>query len=111
MKPLRGRDLSNFKIVLFSDMGEAHSEVVRNICAEYGVLRQTTACYTPEHNAFIERWFRTNAEMFRCQMQQFDMEETFWEDSRRMALGNFNTCLMTEKYVLNYVLHDFVTRN
>ena len=37
IKLLRGRDLSNFEIVLFSDMGEAHSEVVRDICAEYGV--------------------------------------------------------------------------
>jgi hypothetical protein len=37
IKPLRGRDLSNFEIVLFSDMGEAHSEAVRDLCAEYGV--------------------------------------------------------------------------
>ena len=77
IKPLRGRDLSKFEFVLFSDMGEAHSEVMRETCAEYGVLRQTTAGYTPEHNAFIERWFPTNAEMSRCQMQQFDMDETF----------------------------------
>ena len=55
-------------------MGEAHSEAVRETCAEYGVLRQTTAGYTPEHNAFIERWFRTNAEMSRCQMQQFSWD-------------------------------------
>ena len=68
IKPLRGRDLFNFEIVLFSDMGEAHSEVVRDTCAEYGVSRQTTAGYTPEHNAFIERWFRTNPEMSRCQL-------------------------------------------
>ena len=27
------------------------------------------------------------------------------------TLGNLNTCLTTEKYVLNYVLHDIVTRN
>jgi hypothetical protein len=90
IKPLRGRDLSTFEIILFSDMGEAHSEAVRETCAEYGVSRQTTAGYTPEHNAFIERWFRTNAEMSRCQMQQFDMEETFWEDSRRMATFIYN---------------------
>jgi transposase InsO family protein len=73
--------LSNFEIVLFSDVGESHSKNVRDLCAEYGVLRQTTAGYIPEHNAFMERWFRMNAEMSRCQMQQFDLEETFWEDS------------------------------
>jgi hypothetical protein len=66
IKPLRRRDLSNFEIVLFSDMGEAHSEAVRDICVDYGVSRQTTAVYTPEHNAFNERWFSTNAEMSRC---------------------------------------------
>ena len=38
IKPLRGRDLTNFEIVLFSNIGEAHSEAVRDICAEYGVL-------------------------------------------------------------------------
>ena len=30
--------LSNFDTILFSDMGEAHSEVVRETCAEYGVF-------------------------------------------------------------------------
>jgi hypothetical protein len=60
------------------------------MCAEYGVLRQTTAGYTPKHNAFIERWFCTNYEMSRCQMQQFNFEETFWEDSRRMATFIYN---------------------
>jgi transposase InsO family protein len=71
-------------------MEEAHSKNVRDIYAEYGVLGQTTAGYTPEHNAFIERWFRTNAVMSRCQMQQFDVEETFWEDSGRMATFIYN---------------------
>jgi hypothetical protein len=49
-----------------------------------------TAGYTPEHNAFIERWIRTNAEMSCCQTQQFNMVETFWEDLRRMATFIYN---------------------
>ena len=27
------------------------------------------------------------------------------------SLGNLNTCLKTKKYVLNYVLLDFITRS
>ena len=51
----------------------------------YGVVKQSTAGYTPEHNAFVERWFKTNAEMSRCQMLQYDSSEALWEDSRKMA--------------------------
>ena len=57
---------------------------------KYGVVRQTTAGYTPQHNAFVERWFRTNAEMSRCQMLQFNSDEALWEDSRRMATFIYN---------------------
>ena len=66
----RGRDPSGFEIVLFSDKGEALSKNVEQECIKYGVRRETTAGYTPAHNAFIERWFRTNSEMSRCQMLQ-----------------------------------------
>ena len=62
----RRRDPSGF--VLFSDKGEALSKQVEAECIKYGVRRETTAGYTPAHNAFVERWFRTNAEMSRCQM-------------------------------------------
>jgi len=87
---LRGRDNSNYEIVLFSDMGEANSRKVIDICKEYGVVKQRTGGYTPEHNAFAERWFRTNAEMSTCQMLQFDLPENMWEDSRRMATFIYN---------------------
>ena len=66
--PLRGRDPSGFEIVLFSNMDEVHSEKVRQACMKVGVRRETTAGYTPEYNAFVERWFRTNADMSRCQI-------------------------------------------
>jgi hypothetical protein len=49
----RGRDSSGFKIVLFSDKGEALSKEVKQECIKYGVRRETTAGYTPAHNAFI----------------------------------------------------------
>ena len=65
---MRGRTKGNFEITLFSDLGEAESKKVHKLCNQYGVVKQSKAGYTPEHNAFVERWFRTNAEMsrFRC---------------------------------------------
>ena len=80
----------NYEIVLFSDMGEANSRKVIDICKEYGVVKQRTGGYTPEHIEFAERRFRTNAEMSTCQMLQFDLPENMWEDSRRMATFIYN---------------------
>ena len=51
---MRGRDKGDFEITLFSDLGEAESKKVHRICNQYGVVKQSTAGYTPEHNAFVE---------------------------------------------------------
>ena len=62
---------------------------------------QSTGGYTPLHNAFAERWFRTISEMSNCQMLQFDLPEAFWEYSRRMATFTYNrvppVCLTPEE--------------
>ena len=71
-------------------MGEAKSAKVEELCRQYGVRQETTTGYSPAHNAFVERWPRTNAEMSRCQMLQYDTDETYWEDSRRMATFIYN---------------------
>ena len=76
--------------MLFSDMGEANSRKVIDICRQYGVVEQRTGGYTPENNAFAERWFRTIAKMSTCQMLQFDLPDNMWEDSRRMATFIYN---------------------
>jgi hypothetical protein len=87
---LRGRDPSGFEAVLFSDMGEAKSIRVEVLCSQYGMRRETTTGYSPAHNAFVERWLRTNAEMSRCQMLQYDTDDTYWEDSQCMATLIYN---------------------
>ena len=74
IKALRGRDQRDYEVVLMSDLGEAHSKNNISACKKYGVHKTSTAGYTPQHNAFVERWFRTNSEMSRCQILQFDME-------------------------------------
>ena len=70
-----------------SDLGEAHSKRVINLCNKYGIVKQATAGYTPQHNAVVERWFRTNGEMSRCQLSQFNMEKSFGRTLDDMVRG------------------------
>jgi hypothetical protein len=51
IKLLRGKDPSGFEVVQFSDMGEAKSMRVEELCSQYGVRRETTIGYLPAHNA------------------------------------------------------------
>jgi hypothetical protein len=87
---LRGKYTTEFEIILMSDLSEAHSNKIIKLCRKHGILKQTTSGYTPQHNAFVERWFRTVGEMSRSQLLQFDMEEKFREESRRHANWIYN---------------------
>jgi hypothetical protein len=87
---LRGRDQRDYEVVLMSDLRESHSKKLINACKKYGVHKTSTAEYTPQHNAFLERWFRTNSEMSRCQILQFDMKEEYWDSSRSHATFIYN---------------------
>ena len=87
---LRGGDKGNFELFLMSDLGEAHSNKIIKLCSKHGIVKQTTAGYTPQVNAYAERYFRTNGEMARCQLAQFNMEEEFWEDARDHANWLYN---------------------
>ena len=49
---LWGRATGNFEIFLMSDLGEAHSKKIIKICSKHGIVKQTTAGYTPQVNAF-----------------------------------------------------------
>ena len=87
---LRGRDKGTYELVLISDLGEAHSKRVIKLCNKYGILKQSTPGYTPQVNAYVERWFRTIGEMSRCQLGQFDMDEEYWEDARSHGSWLYN---------------------
>jgi hypothetical protein len=53
----RGRDTTEFEIIVMSDLDKAHSNKIIKLCRKHGTLKQTTAEYTPSHRAFVERWF------------------------------------------------------
>ena len=67
-----GGESANYEITLFIDQVETHSKKVEEACRKYGVLMQSTGGYTPQHNAFAERWLRTMSEMSTCQILQLD---------------------------------------
>jgi hypothetical protein len=52
-----------FEIFLMNDLGEAPSKKMIRLCNKYGIVKQATSGYTPQHNAVVKRWFRTNGEM------------------------------------------------
>ena len=87
---LKGRDTTEFEIILMSDLGEDYSNKIIKLCRNHEILKQSTAGYTPQHNAFVERWLRSVGEMSRSQLLQYDMKEEFWEDSRRHANWLYN---------------------
>ena len=63
---------------------------VIKLCSKYDMVKQTTAGYTSQVDASAERYFRTNGEMSRCQLAQFEMEEEFWKDAREHATFLYN---------------------
>jgi hypothetical protein len=60
---LRGRDKGNFEIFLMSDLREAHFNKIIKLCSKHGIFKQITEKYTPQVNAFVERYFQINGEM------------------------------------------------
>ena len=50
---LRGRSNTNYEIFLITDLGEAHTTKIIQTCRRYGIVKQSTAGYTPDHNEDI----------------------------------------------------------
>jgi hypothetical protein len=75
---LRGRTGATYEITLLTDLDKAHTNKIIKTCRKFGVLKQTMAGYTPDHNDFSERFFRTVGEMSKYQMLQFECEGELW---------------------------------
>jgi hypothetical protein len=43
IEKLRGSDNGNFELFLMSDLREAHSNKIRRLCSEQGIVKQMTA--------------------------------------------------------------------
>jgi hypothetical protein len=72
---LRGRSSTNYKFFLVTDHGKVHTNKIIKTCGTCGIVKQSTAGCTPDHNAFLVTYFRTAGEISRCQMIQYYSEE------------------------------------
>jgi transposase InsO family protein len=58
--------------------GEYNSKAFDNFMRTYGITRQLTPSYTPEHNGVAERANRTLMEMVRCMLYNARLPYGFW---------------------------------
>ena len=66
-------------MTVVSDNGEFKSNAMREFCLSVGVKQNFTCPYTPEHNAPIERLFRTLDMMTNAMMVEKKMKPELWE--------------------------------
>ena len=107
IEALRGRDTTEFEIILMSDLGEAHTNKIIKLCRKHGILKQSTAGYTPQHNAFGERWFRTVGEMSDLNCYNLIWRRSFGRILEDMPPGytaGYHHCNM---YLVNHGSHPY----
>ena len=66
-------------MTVVSDNGEFKSNAMRDLCLNVGVRQNFTCPYTPEHNAPIERLFRTLDMMTNATMVEKKMKPELWQ--------------------------------
>jgi hypothetical protein len=69
------------KILRTDNGGEYTSKSFQGFLKATGITHQTTAPYTPEHNALSERDNRTLAEATRCLLNQSGLQHEFWGEA------------------------------
>lgn len=66
---------------LRSDNGTEFVNVgMKSICAEAGIVHETTIPYTPQQNGVAERMNRTLVERARCMLSDADFEKSLWAE-------------------------------
>ena len=74
---------------------------------KHRIHRQTTAEYTPQQNAYNERWFRTNRETVSSQLLQFDMDRSSWRTLDDIQHGYTTKCCHFYVYLENHGYHQY----
>jgi len=66
----------------------------------HGVYSMLTCPYTPQHNAVIERIWRTSTEAAIVLLLTAELPETYWQEARKCAGHVYNRiiCAHPEKY-------------
>ena len=80
--------------ILRSDRGGEYEAPFAQICAENGIIHQTTAPYSPEQNGVAERKNRTLKEMMNAMLISSGLPQNMWGEA-----------LLSANYVLNKLPH------
>ncbi|GAB2278393.1 hypothetical protein Dimus_039287 [Dionaea muscipula] len=75
-----------------SDRGGEYEAPFSSICAEHGIIHQTTAPYTPQQNGVAERKNRTLKDMMNALLISFGLPQNMWGEA-----------ILTDNYILNKV--------
>ena len=79
MRPIyRNYEYTGYMTVI-SDNGEFTSNNMKEFCANNGIRQHFTCLYTPEHNAPIERLFRTLDMMCNAMMIEKNLNQELWQ--------------------------------
>ena len=72
--------------IIHSDVGEFQSDKIRSMVRSYGGEIQKGSAYTPEHQCFIERAWRTIKEMASTMIIAAGLSEQYWECAQMYAM-------------------------
>ena len=80
------------KVIRSDRGGEYESAAFSNFCAQYGIVHQTTAPYTPQQNGVAERKNRTLKEMINSMLNSSGLPHNLWGEA-----------LLTANFILNRI--------
>ena len=80
------------KVIRSDRGGEYESAAFSDFCAQYGIVHQTTAPYTPQQNGVAERKNRTLKEMINSMLNSSGLPHNLWGEA-----------LLTANFILNRI--------
>ena len=80
------------KVIRSDRGGEYESAAFSDFCAQYGIVHQTTAPYTPQQNGVAERKNRTLREMINSMLNSSGLPHNLWGEA-----------LLTANFILNRI--------
>ena len=80
------------KVLRSDNGGEYTSKAFDAFLSKHGIVRQTSAPYTPQQNGVAERANRTIVEMARCMLYAQGLGREFWAEAVSNAVYTRNRC-------------------
>ncbi|KAI9921957.1 hypothetical protein PsorP6_001593 [Peronosclerospora sorghi] len=71
--------------------GEYVSEKFNIFCVNAGIIRQTSAPYSPKHNGLLERMNRTLTDMARSMIHYMHVDRCWWAEAITTAMYIVNS--------------------